>query len=135
MKQLSISVNVLTDGNRTNAESTMYDYTTLRGVNGNGSAGRERDDKANASIGEDLAVARSLESMAAHLKKRAQGKINHIESIKQHKAEIADRKLRTEADPNQNSSVRAAISGWPWDKPVFNHLTNLPVDSTYGEPF
>ena len=90
MEQLGITVTTMTDGTRTTAEAVMVNSEWERS-RGTGSAGRERGDKFNASVGEDLAVARALRSLAAHLERRARGRVNHAESIKAHKAEIAQR--------------------------------------------
>lgn len=87
MEQHNVSLYIMTDGNRTVAEARMI----AAGMSGQGSAGREPGDKADAFVGEDLAVARALRSLAAHLERRARGRVNHAESIKAHKAEIAIR--------------------------------------------
>lgn len=61
-------------------------------ASGKGSSGRERGDKSNQSVGDDLATARALISLAAHLTRRANGAVRHQESIKAHRAEIVERK-------------------------------------------
>lgn len=100
MKEFSARVRLLSDGNRTVAEARLLELgeigIAVREVTtGIGSSGREPGDKANSEVGEKLALVRALRSMAAHLESQAQGRIRHIESNKQHKAEIADRKEQT----------------------------------------
>ena len=88
MKHFTAAIVVLSDGSRTVAEGTLFsDLGTV--TTGKGSSGREPGDKTDAQTGEDLAVARMLRSMAAHLERRANGRMRHIESVKAHRQEIA----------------------------------------------
>jgi hypothetical protein len=92
----------MTDGTRTTAEAVLTTGwpVDLLTATGTGSSGRERGDKFDETVGDDLAIARALRSLAARLERRARGKVNHAESIKVHKAEIAARKA-AEYEPPQ----------------------------------
>lgn len=100
MKQLQVSILLTSDGTRTVAEAELDemhvsqygDIALVVPASGKGSSGRERGDKSNQSVGDDLATARALISLAAHLTRRANGAVRHQESIKAHRAEIAERK-------------------------------------------
>lgn len=92
MEQFIVSVTAVTDGSRTVAEAvltTAYPHSPL--ATGAGSSGREPGDKYDAQTGSELAIARALRSMAARLERRARGRVSHAESVKAHKAEIAER--------------------------------------------
>ena len=70
MENLNVSVSIMSDGTRTVAEATLIDfeYNAIRGA---GSAGRDHEDKYKAQVGDDLATARALRSLAVHLERRA----------------------------------------------------------------
>ena len=93
MYTASVSLSRLTDGDRTVVEGAYHSYS-FPSVPTRGSAGREPGDKPDAEIGELLATARALKSLAAKLEKRAKGKMRHKEEIARHKAEIAAKKTR-----------------------------------------
>lgn len=100
MEQFIVKITTMTDGDRTVAEAlitTAYPHEFLAA--GTGSSGREPGDKSDAQTGKDLAIARSLRSVAAHLERRAMGRVRHAESVKAHKAEIAERKAAEAAVP------------------------------------
>jgi hypothetical protein len=101
VRNLNIGIMVMSDGDRTVAEAVLIDYENIPidnddglvpVISGSGSAGREPGDKSDQSVGDDLALARSLRSLAARLERRANGKVRHAESCKAHRAEIAERK-------------------------------------------
>lgn len=89
IKTNTVKIGVMSDGTRTVAEVALNN-TDLRGE---GSSQREHGDKANFSIGEKLATARALRSLAARIERRAKGEVRHAEEIKRHRAEVAAKKL------------------------------------------
>lgn len=100
MKNIAISVYVLSDGNRTNAEAQLEaDDLTVLAV-GNGSSSREPGDKADPLIGENLAVARALSSLAKKMERRANGRMRHAEAVKAHREQI---KLKNQDSPEKRS--------------------------------
>lgn len=106
MRDMQIIVTISSDGTRTVAvaEANAYGGVGPDGesvFSGVGSAGRERGDKDDQIVGDNLATARALRSLAAHLEKCANGKVRHAESIKAHKAEIAERNAGALSDALQ----------------------------------
>ncbi len=98
MKKILIQVTLLSDGSRTVAQATgapPYDMA-CRGL---GSSGREPGDRPDEAIGEKLATARALHSMARRLERQAMGRMRHNESVQNHRDEIAVRKLADQCDP------------------------------------
>jgi hypothetical protein len=116
MRQNTIAVSISTDGTRTVAEVAYYNRLAGEGAlvtNGVGSAGRERDDKNDQTIGDDLAVARALDSLSAHLKKRANGKIRHAQSIKDHHLQISIQNAGHLITVHETG--RPVRVQWPWE--------------------
>lgn len=101
MELFTLSVSVMSDGDRTVAEATLLDADYNR-VTGMGSSGREPGDKPDVKIGTDLAVARALQSATRKLEKRAKGVMKHKEDIKAHKEQIAE----AEAEASRAREVR-----------------------------
>lgn len=119
MEQYVTRIHTVSDGNRTVAEATLlkqnevgYIVETL--TTGKGSAGREPGDKNNPEIGEKLALARALESAAAHLRKQANGRIRHVESVRAHREQIKAAKAAGGDGPgygNFNPSLYSDVHG------------------------
>ncbi len=95
MKDLYVQVKLLSDRDRSVAEAHLVADARygLAGVTVRGSSGREPGDKANPVVGENLAVARALRSLANRLERQATGAMKMAESNRQHKEEIARRGL------------------------------------------
>lgn len=91
MKTQNIVIITMTDGGRTVTEVTLPDFDSGTVFTGKGSSGLEPGDKPDSLTGEWLAQARALRSLAAHMERRAKGRINDAAHIKEHKAEIAAR--------------------------------------------
>lgn len=119
MKTIEISVYVLSDGNRTNAEAQLEadDLTVL--AYGKGSSSREPGDKADPVVGENLAVARALASLAKKLERRANGRMRHVETVKAHHEQIrlrnlniptADEVARISADYRESQALKRAVA-------------------------
>jgi hypothetical protein len=89
MKNGFVDIRILSDGDRTVVEAALHTYK-YPSVVGTGSAGREPGDKADPKIGEALAVARALRSIAGGLERQAHGTMKHREDNKKHKLEIAE---------------------------------------------
>lgn len=110
MKSLNGSVYIMSDGNRTVATAELFNFYRAETVfMGKGSSGREPGDKPDAAIGEDLAVARALRSLASKLERRAAGRMRHVESIKAHKEQILrNRKLVAAPGPEGKLDIPTA---------------------------
>src|ERR1700742_2285536 len=112
MRTATVHVGLAHDGTRTVAEASLSspfgeDFLFSLPVTGTGSSAREVDDKPDQRTGDDLALARALRSMAAHLERRANGRIRHAESVKAHRAEIARRKAEEAQGLKPPSLTRA----------------------------
>ena len=95
MRVVNVSVVISTDGIRTMAEADLIDFDSKApeiAISGKGGAGREPGDKNRQWIGDNLATARALRSLAAHIERQARGAVKHAESVKAHRAEIEARK-------------------------------------------
>lgn len=93
MKQANIHILVLNDGDRTVAEANLAaiyggDAPEIRPTTRSGSAARQPGDKADEMVGDNLAVARALRSLAAKLERQANGKMRNNESNKAHREQI-----------------------------------------------
>jgi len=84
----NVSISFLTDGDRTVFEGA-YHSSNFPAVRATGSSSREPGDKSDVAVGEALAAARFLRSLAAKLEKQANGTVKHREDIKAHRAQIA----------------------------------------------
>lgn len=94
MKTFVVRLSLMSDGDRTVAEASHFENFPPGAAlitTGKGSAGREPGDKSDAQVGEWLAQARALRSVAAHLERQAKGRMAHTEEIKRHRAEVAQR--------------------------------------------
>jgi len=87
MKSAAVQLSLLSDGDRTVVEAAYHSYQ-FPSIVASASSGREPGDKSNEKIGEALAVARALRSLANRLERQAQGALRHAESNKAHKEEI-----------------------------------------------
>lgn len=83
-----VQLSALSDGSRTVAEATLHTYRHPA-LSGTGSSGREPGDKADAGIGEDLALARALRSLAARLERQANGRCKHRADVRAQKKAAA----------------------------------------------
>lgn len=92
-----VQLTILSDGDRTVVEAALHTYRNPS-VTATGSSGREPVDKSDPHVGENLAVARALRSIANRLERQAQGYLRHAESNKAHKEEIAAKKGKLTAD-------------------------------------
>lgn len=86
----------LSDGSRTVAEATLHTYRHPA-LSGRGSSGREPGDRTDAGIGEDLALARALRSLAAKLERQANGRMKHAADCRAHRRQLAERKAKKKA--------------------------------------
>lgn len=82
-----VQLRMMTDGDRTVAEAVLhtYQHPSTAAV---ASSGRERGDESDEKIGEALAIARALRSLASKLEKQAAGKMKHREDCKAHARDI-----------------------------------------------
>jgi hypothetical protein len=94
MRYGKVNYQAATDGDRTVVEASLLFADELV-INSVGSAGREPGDKSDPKIGEALAVARALRSIASRLERQAKGTMKHREDIQRHRAElVAKEKLK-----------------------------------------
>lgn len=89
-----IHVAVMSDGNRTVAEAVLVQeegkgWEDREVVTGRGSAAREPGDKQDGYVGSALAVSRALDSLGRRLRRRAGGRMRHVEDIRRHRLWIA----------------------------------------------
>lgn len=94
MKTFVVRLSLMSDGDRTVVEASHFENLMTGAAlvtYGKGSAGREPGDKSDAQVGEWLAQARALRSVAARLERQAKGRMAHTEEIKRHRAEVAKR--------------------------------------------
>lgn len=87
MKSAAVQLSFLSDGDRTVVEAAYHSYH-FPSVYSKASSGREPGDKSNERIGEALAAARVLRSLAAKLERQATGAMRHAETNRQHAEEI-----------------------------------------------
>jgi len=109
-----IRVTTMSDGDRTVAKAVVIDLNRLPSIiAGMGSSSRERGDKADREVGENLALARALRSLASKLEKQAAGKIKHREDCKEHAREI-----QSKEGLKRLAKIAAKIEGtYPLDEP------------------
>src|ERR1700743_2184450 len=113
MEQVNIGVVIMSDGTRTVAEATLIDYDGDPVVTeGNGSAGRDHEDKYSSVVGNKLATARALRSLAAHLERDALGRIKHAAAIRAHRAEIAESKAAQAQDMETVRELLGDVNPW-----------------------
>jgi len=120
MRVLNINIVIASDGTRTVAEAALNDpddelFTPM--AQGEGSSARERGDKADQVTGDELAIARALRCMAARLERQAHGRINHAESVKAHRAQIAEQKASAQATEPYRATMDFLARSFPLNPP------------------
>ncbi len=91
----NVSISVLSSHGATVAKVGYASvYNTGIPVTAAGSAKREPSDDYDPETGRLLATSRALEILAGKLRRRANGRIRHAETVKKHRAEARNRKPR-----------------------------------------